>query len=253
MEGRRSRTKPAEVENVKTPPAPLQAKSTSKRAATHVSPLQGKSGAKVAVTPVKNAVDDRCVPTVGGENKRKRAPRGPAGRNVKAKVESVNEDEAKVDSAPAAEEEEISVSNSGGFRDSHGGNQVPPKEEDRSGTENDEGGVNSKEQIERRRGSSRPRIRPSKFRESLPLSSSKVKGELKSTEDNAKSKDDNQTVQLVPSQVDTRELIARIFPKKKEAKSKSTPAKDREPSTSLPVVPKSPDRVGLKAVLLVCS
>jgi len=245
MEGRRSRTKPAEVENVKTPATP-------KRAAPPVLTLQAKSAAKVEA--VKNAVDDRYVPTVGGENKRKRAPRGPAGRNVKAKVESINEDEAKVDSTP----EEVSGSNNGGFRES----QVPAKEEDRIGTETDEVGASSKEQAERRRGSSRRRIRPSKFRESVPISSSKVKGELKSNEDmidvgtkatprTAKPKDD--TVQLVPSQVDTRELIARIFSSRKETKAKSTPVKDKEPSTSAPVVPKSPDRVGLKAVLLVCS
>lgn len=126
-------------------------------------------------------------------------------------------------------------------------------------------------QVERRRGSSRLRIRPSKFRESLPLSSSKVKGEVKSNEDTAKSsavdilvpgnnnkatarRDDNQTVQLVPSQVDTRELIAKILSSKKEAKSKSTPVKEKEPSTTIAhVVPKSPDRAGLKAVLLVRS
>lgn len=143
MEGRRSRTKPGEVDNAKA--APATPKSASKRAGTHVSPLQAKSATKIAVMPhldtVEIAVDDRCVPTVGGENKRKRAPRGPVGRNVKAKVENenVNEDEAKIDSTPTAEEEG-SLSNSGG-------NQVLRNQEDRSGTENDEGGVNSKEQV----------------------------------------------------------------------------------------------------------
>lgn len=223
MEGRRSRTKPAatEVENEKS----------QKRATENVlSPPQGKSMA-----------DDRCVPTVGGENKRKRAPRGPAGRNVKAKVE----DEA------AKGDEEVSVSTSGG------GLQVPTKQEDdnRSGTENDEaGGVNS---IERRRGSSRLRIRPVKFRESvLTSSSSKVKGEpqekvvdvgaTKASAAAPKARGDS--VQLMPSAVDTRELIARIFSSRKDLKAKPAP----EPSTSAPVVPKSPDRAGLKNVLSVC-
>ncbi|KAG0619321.1 hypothetical protein M758_4G131100 [Ceratodon purpureus] len=269
MEGRRSRSKPAEVDPGNAHVSPLPAKSTGKGAASHVSPAQAKSGAKVAVTHVdvgKDAVDDRYVPTVGGENKRKRAPRGPAGRNLKAKVECVNEDEAKVDSAPAADEEVSGSQSARGFRESHGGHQVLRKEEDKSGTENDEsqeGGVNSKEQVEKRRGSSRLRIRPSKFRESFPVSSSKVKGEAKSSEDNSKSvevvlatppsgksKDDQQAVQLVPSQVDTRELIARIFSKRKENKSKSSAVKDKALSTSAPVVSQSPDKVGLKAVLL---
>lgn len=270
MEGRRSRSKPAEVEPVNAHASPVPTKSTAKGSATHASPPQGKSAAKAAVThvdTVKNAVDDRCVPTVGGENKRKRAPRGPGGRNLKAKVESVNEDEAKVDSAPAADDEG-SGSHSRGFRESQGALR---KEEDKSGTENDEsqeGGVNSKEQVEKRRGSSRLRIRPSKFRESLPVSSSKVKGESKSSEDNSlksvevvlslntptptgKPKDDDQLVQLVPSQVGTRELISRIFSRRKENKSKSAAVKDKGPSTSAPVVPTSSDTIGLKAVLLV--
>ena len=266
MEGRRSRSKPAETEPAHTHAPPLPAKPTTKgAAAAHGSPAQAKPETKSAPThadTAKNAVDDRCVPTVGGENKRKRAPRGPAGRNLKAKGENVNEDEPKLDSATPAEEE-VSLSHSGGLRE---GNHVLRKDEDKSGTENDESqeGVNSKEQVEKRRGSSRLRIRPSKFRESLPAGSSKVKGESKGSEENSKSVEvvlsgntataiaDGQPVQLVPSEVDTRELIARIFSRRKGNKSKSAAGKDREPSSSAPGVSKTPDRVGLKAVLLVC-
>uniref|UniRef100_A0A7I4DNG5 Bromo domain-containing protein n=1 Tax=Physcomitrium patens TaxID=3218 RepID=A0A7I4DNG5_PHYPA len=271
MEGRRSRSKPAaDVRPVDTPASPLLTKSAPKVPVTHVPPLQPKSSAKGAAAPVdtsKITVDDRCVPKVGGENKRKRAPRGPPGRNLKAKCELVNEDEAKAVSAPTADEE-VLVSQSR-LRESQGGTQVLRKVEDKSGTENDESvtdeGVNSKEKVEKRRGSSRLRIRPSKFRESLPISSSKVKGEEKSNEDSAKSievvlpvnaaipstaksKENNRST-AGSSEVNTRELIARIFSKKKENKSTPTAVKDKELSTTAPVVPTIPDTVGLKAVL----
>lgn len=289
MEGRRSRSKSHEqgkVDNninniVKVSPPPQAAKSSS---AGRMAVMHHVEAVQAAV-----AVDDRFVPIISGENKRKRAPRGPPGRNLKAKTMGTEHEhehehegegeEAKPNSLPIVEHhQQMSASHSdGGVRDSSHGDM-----EDNHHTgfdngevlyENGDEGSNAKDLGEKRRGSSRLRIRPSKFRESFPTSSAKVKLELKNGEDPARAleivlpinsiispvvrpKEDLQTVSKSPQAVhQTPDDVPVGNPtKKKEFKTKpSIPAavKEKGPSTSAPVALESSEAAGLKAILLV--
>ena len=264
MEGRRSRSKPAE----------------NKVESTQVPPPQPRSADNLAVSNVDNAPDDeddRSVPMIRGENKRKRAPRGPPGRNLKAKVELGNEQEVKPPVEPTVEEE-VSISNSDGLRGSHV-DQSTQKAEKYEGTENGEflldngdEGVNYKEQVEKRRGSSRLRIRPSKFRESFPISSGKVKGEVKNSDEASSSFEIVLPINAINSPMgvpketihasverlhganEAPETLINKALMRKEAKAISVipgSSKDKEPLASAAAAPRSPDRDGLKAVLTV--
>jgi hypothetical protein len=293
MEGRRSRSKPHEqgkVDNninniVKVSPPPQAAKSSS---AGRMAVMHHVETVQAAV-----AVDDRFVPIISGENKRKRAPRGPPGRNLKAKTMGSEQEheqeqeheheheheEAKPNSLPIGEHhQQMSASHSdGGVRDSSHGDM-----EDNHHTgfdngevlyENGDEGSNAKDLGEKRRGSSRLRIRPSKFRESFPTSSAKVKLELKNGEDPARAleivlpinsiispvvrpKEDLQTVSKSPQALQqTPDDVPVGNPtKKKESKTKpSIPVavKEKGPSTSASLAVESSEAAGLKAILLV--
>ena len=290
MEGRRSRSKPHEqgkVDNniinniVKVSPPPQAAKSSS---AGRMAVMHHVETVQAAV-----AVDDRFVPIISGENKRKRAPRGPPGRNLKAKTMGTEHEheheqeheEAKPNSLPIVEHhhQQMSASHSdGGVRDSSHGDM-----EDNHHTggfdngevlyENGDEGSNAKDLGEKRRGSSRLRIRPSKFRESFPTSSAKVKLELKNGEDPARAleivlpinsiispvvrpKEDLQTVSRSPQAVQQipEDVPVGNLTKRKESKTKPlipTAVKEKGPSTSAPVALESSEAAGLKAILLV--
>lgn len=264
MEGRRSRSQPAE----------------NKVEGTQVPTPQPKSADKSAVSNVDKAPgdeDDRSVPMIRGENKRKRAPRGPQGRNLKAKVELGNDQEAKPPVVPTVEEE-VSLSNSDGLRGSHV-YQSTLKAEKYEGTEsgevlpdNGDEGVNYKEQVEKRRGSSRLRVRPSKFRESFPISSGKVKGEVKNSDEASNSFEIVLPINAINSPMgvpketlhtsvershgvnEAPETLINKALTRKEVKAISIlpgNSKDKEPLTSAAAAPRSPDRDGLKAVLTV--
>lgn len=283
MEGRRSRSKPHEqgkVGNnvnhiVKVSPPPQAAKSSP---AGRMAVMHHVEGVQAAV-----AVDDRFLPMISGENKRKRAPRGPPGRNLKAKTMGTEHEHEHEEAKPnvlsiVEPHQQLSASHSdGGARDSlHGDMEDNHHAGFDNGEvlyENGDEGLNAKDLSEKRRGSSRLRIRPSKFRENFPTSSAKVKLELKNGEDLARAfeivlpinsvispvvtpKEDLQTVSKSPQAVQqTPDEVPVVNPtKKRESKTKPfipTAVKEKGLSTSAPVALESSEAAGLKAILLV--